>query len=153
MASTSQRASSQPPPNSKSVQFALKNPEPSSPEQPRRSRRDRRGYDSDSESSNDPHRSSRRDNHHRHRPPRQDSRTPSPAPSDQTVDLPPRFDEQGRPKRSRDEDPLVDTIGELLGGKGVVGKILLGLTDGLVGGNGGSSSSSGRRDERRRRRR
>jgi len=126
------------------VQFALDNSEPTSPDQPRRSRRDRHGYDSDTDSSYDSRRSSRRDPNHRHRSSRQDSRTPSPAPSDETIDLPERFDEQGRPKPARGEDPLADTIGEFLGGKGPVGKMLLSLTDGLVGG--------GSRDDRRRRR-
>lgn len=159
MARTSARSASQPPATSKSVQFALDDPKHSSPDRSHRSRHDRRGYDSDTDSSYDGHRSSRHKSDRRQRPARQDSRTPSPVPSDQTIDLPERFDEEGRPKPETNENPLANTIQEMLGGKGSVGKMLLSLTDGLIGGgngSGGSGSGSGSgsrsRDDRRRRR-
>lgn len=151
MARTSSPSASQPAATSKSVQFALDDPKHSPVDRPRRSRRDRRGHDSDNDSSHDGHRSARHQSDRRQRPPRQDSRTPSPAPSDETVDLPERFDEEGRPKPETDENPLSDTIQEFLGGKGSVGKMFLTLTDGLIGSNGGGGGG-GSRDDRRRRR-
>ena len=130
------------------MQFALDDdPKPSPSDRSHRSRHDRRGYDSDTDSSYDGHRSSRHKSDHRQRAARQDSRTPSPAPSDETVDLPERFDEQGRPKPATDEDPLVNTIQDFLGGKNSVGRMFLTLTDGLTGSGVGNS-----RDERRRKR-
>lgn len=140
------------------MQFALDDnnePKHSSVDRPHRSRHDRRGYDSDTDSSHDGRRSSR---HHksdrRQRPARQDPSTPSPAPSEETVDLPERFDEDGRPKPGLDENPLAGTIQEFLGGKGSVGKMFLTLTDGLIGsgGGGGGNGGGGSRDDRRRRR-
>ncbi len=145
MESSQARSTSQPPSTGRSVRWALNDEydDPSASKSSHHSRQNRRGYDSDTDSSHDGHRSSRRNLDKRTRPPRQDSRTPSPAPSDETIDLPERFDEQGRPK---DEDPLADTIQNLLGRKGGVAKMFLSLTDGLVG------NSDGVRDDRRRRR-
>ncbi|KAK8206889.1 hypothetical protein M8818_004724 [Zalaria obscura] len=62
--------------------------------------------------------------------------------SDETVDLPPRFDAQGRRVPDKGDDPLAYGIEELLGGlggKGGVGALLKGLLDGGSGGGRGSS--------------
>lgn len=138
------------------MQFALDDNDPkhSSVDRPHRSRHDHRDYDSETDSSHDGRHSSR---HHksdrRQRSAPRDDSTPSPAPSEETVDLPERFDEDGRPKPGTDENPLADTIQGFLGGKSSVGKMFLTLTDGLIGGGGGGGGAGGgSRDDRRRRR-
>jgi len=61
-------------------------------------------------------------------------------PSDaSTVELPPRFDEHGRPVRERGEDPLVESLQELFGGNFL--KEGLGALLGGSSGSGGGSSS------------
>ncbi|KAI4241252.1 MAG: hypothetical protein L6R40_004668 [Gallowayella cf. fulva] len=97
-----------------------------------------------SSSSSRPH----RHRHHRHR--RQESvpsatsnpnssantlvnsaRSPSPAHSDATIDLPQRFDEKGRKIPEEGEDPLADTIEGLLGGgSGGIAKFMKGFLGG-----------------------
>ena len=54
--------------------------------------------------------------------------------SDTTIELPPRFDEHGRRKAERGEDPIADKIEDFLTGKGSAGKLFRSLTDGLLGG-------------------
>ena len=141
-----ERATSQPAPN-KSVQFDFD--QTSSNGSPDRNRHRRRhnardDYDSyDSESSIDHgYRSNQRSRRHRDEP-----RTPSPAPSDETIELPARFDEHGRRKPEKGDDPIADKIEEFLAGKGSAGKLFKNLTDGLLGGGGAKESG---RDRRRR---
>jgi hypothetical protein len=57
----------------------------------------------------------------------------SPADSDATIELPPRFDEKGRRKTNPDDDPLADRIEEMLAGKGAAGKIFGNFLDGIFG--------------------
>ena len=145
---THARASSQPASSSKSVQF-----DPSVPDTPQQIR-NRRRHDAknerqdayDSESSVDDRR------HHRSRGSRdrhEESRSPSPAHSDETIDLPERFDENGRRKPERSEDPIADKIEEFLSGKGSAGKLFKNLTDGLLGGGNADADKGSRRRRRR----
>ena len=142
-----ERATSQPAPN-KSVQFDFdQNSSNGSPDRNRhrRHRNARDDYDSyESESSIDHgHRSNRQSRHHHDEP-----RSPSPAPSDETIDLPARFDEKGRRKPEKGEDPIAEKIEEFLAGKGSAGKLFKNLTDGLLGG--GAKEKEKDRDRRRR---
>ena len=72
--------------------------------------------------------------------PRQPSPTaaPSPAPSDETIELPERFDEKGRPKPEKDVDPIAGLVEGLLNGKG------------FLDGDGSAGEGSSKRDRRRR---
>ena len=143
------RASSTPAPHNKSVQFAS---DTSSEESPNRHRRRRRrsakaeSYgtsDSDRSSDDGRHRRNKRSGGRSHV-----QREPSPAQSDETIDLPERFDEHGRLKPERGEDPIADKIEDFLAGKGSAGKLFKNLTDGLLG---GGSKEKDRDDGRRRR--
>lgn len=146
------RASSQPPPVSKSVQFDLNpqsfssdslDPVPTSPENPPKSPRKPSGIRPRSNSNSIHNRvstpaptensRSRRYNHRHHAPHTNTSRSPSPAPSDATLDLPPRFDKYGRPIVQTGEDPLADAVEGLLAGTSVAGKFLGKLAAGLGG--------------------
>lgn len=49
--------------------------------------------------------------------------------SDETVDLPDRFDKQGRKRPTRDVDPLTSRIEGMLAGQGRFGKLLQRFTD------------------------
>ena len=94
------------------------------------------------------------DNHRHHRSRRsydrhEESRSPSPAHSDETIDLPERFDESGRKKPERGEDPIAEKIEEFLSGKGSAGKLFKNLTDGLLGGGNADVDKSSRRRRRR----
>lgn len=92
---------------------------------------------------------SRRRRHDRRRASQTDiSRSPSPAPSDTTIDLPERFDRYGRRIPERGEDPLADKIEDLLSGKGAAGKFLEKLT-GAFGGGSDEDGDGGRRRRRR----
>ncbi|KAL8692217.1 MAG: hypothetical protein Q9218_002717 [Villophora microphyllina] len=169
------RSSSQPP--SKSVQFNLDTPDTSSPSSPEHIRKRRqRNHDRDdgiddeysSSFSEDPstsRSSSRPHKHHHKHHLRQtpaptsnpnssantlvnSARSPSPAQSDATVDLPERFDAKGRRIPEKGEDPIADTVGELLGGGGGLGKFMksfLGGEDDPLG-DGGKKSRRRRRD-------
>lgn len=66
------------------------------------------------------HASSRSHRHHHHRP--AGDGLSSPTGSDVTVDLPERFDKDGRKKPERGEDPVADALEDLLSGKGPGGK-------------------------------
>ena len=156
------RASSQPPPHNKSVQFAnLPSTSPASPEQSR-NRRQRESkedtydsYDSESSLGRDRHHRSKRSKRHQ-KSYHDDSRSPSPAHSDETIDLPERFDEYGRPTKSEREqemDPLAAKIEDLLSGKGTAGKLIRSLTDGLLGGGDRDQGRDRDKEGRRRRRR
>lgn len=142
------RASSQPAPHNKSVQFDFDTSDTSSPKARRhRHRRSEREFSNDSyDSENSPderrHHRSRGSRHHDHH---DEPRSPSPAHSDETVDLPPRFDKDGRPKAQRGEDPIADKIEDFLAGKGSAGKLFKNLTDGLLGGGGGGGDDGKRR--------
>ncbi|KAL9137202.1 MAG: hypothetical protein Q9175_001596 [Cornicularia normoerica] len=150
------RASSQPPPTTKTVQFALDTPPSSGPNSPKQIRKRRQhassskhsqhdGYDSeDGSSSRDKSRSGRR--HHSRSSSENQLESSSPAESDSTVELPERFDERGRPLPQQDDDPMAH-IEELLGGRGSVGRLLQNF-----GLGGGSDDDDGDRDRRRRRR-
>lgn len=152
---------SQPPPASKSVRFdpvfpsssssssaAAKNPEGSrirgyrpgdgvSPPD--------HGINEQYSPSNDD-RPSRHHNHRRRASQNDVERSPSPAPSDATVDLPPRFDQNGRRRPEKGEDPLADAMEALLSGNGPAGKLFTKFTGVL----GLSDSSSGGAQSRRR---
>lgn len=146
---TQPRASSQPPPISKSVQFDIDSSGPSSPEK-LRNRRQRKTQHSnhvlyESESSIDDGRQHR---NQRRRLSHDDSRSLSPVESDATIDLPDRFDEHGRRIPEKGEDPIAEKIEELLSGKGTAGKYFKSLTGGLFGGDEGRSGG-GRRRRRR----
>ena len=84
--------------------------------------------------------------HRRHRQSSSDSRTPSPAESDSTVDLPERFDQRGRRLPENDEDPLTKGIQDLLSGKGSLSKALQSFG---IGGSSDDNSDGGRRRRRR----
>lgn len=156
------RASSQPPPATKSVQFDLDSDSsvsslasPSSPNEIRKSRPRSGGGETHQHSTkdstnfpsatNDSPRSRRR-HHDRRRASQTDIlRSPSPAHSDTTIDMPERFDQYGRRKPERGEDPLADTIEDLLSGKGAAGKLLGKLTGVFGGGNDDKDGRRGRK--------
>ncbi|KAG9549327.1 hypothetical protein KCU79_g14447, partial [Aureobasidium melanogenum] len=107
-------------------------------EHKRRRRRRHRYHDDDidEDERDDGHSNS---HHHRRRHRSRDSsaqrRTGSPdsVNSSETVELPPRFDQEGRKVPERGEDPLADKIEDLLNGKGVAGGIFKRLTGDLLG--------------------
>ncbi|EXJ56489.1 hypothetical protein A1O7_06833 [Cladophialophora yegresii CBS 114405] len=66
-------------------------------------------------------------------------RVASPADSDATIELPPRFDEKGRRKTSPGDDPLADRLDEILAGKGAAGKLFGNFLDGIFGPEGRKS--------------
>lgn len=140
------RASSQPPPVSKSVQFDLNPqsfPSDSLDPVPTKSHRKPSGIRPRSSSNSDHNRvsapatnensRSHRYNHLHHEAHTNTSRSPSPALSDATLDLPPRFDKYGRPIVQTGVDPLADAVEGLLAGTGVAGKFLGMLATGLGG--------------------
>lgn len=146
------RASSQPPPISKSVQFDLDpqsfssdslDPVPTSPGNPPKSHRKPCGIRPRSNSNSNHNRvsalaptensRSHRYKHRHHAAHTNTSRSPSPVLSDATLDLPPRFDKYGRPIAQTGEDPLADAVEGLLAGTGVAGKFLGKLAAGLGG--------------------
>ena len=156
--SLQRRASSQPPPTTKTVQFALDTPPSSGPSSPKQIRKRRQhassstqsqrdGYDSEDGTSSrkDKPRSGRR-RHHRSSADSQPGSS-SPAGSDSTVELPERFDERGRPLPQQDDDPMAH-IEQLLGGGGSIGRLLQNF-----GLGGGSDDGDRDRDRPRRRRR
>lgn len=61
--------------------------------------------------------------------------------SDQTVELPARFDPDGKKMPERGEDPMADKIQDLLGGKGLAGGLFKRLTSEFMG----DKKSGGRR--------
>ena len=64
---------------------------------------------------------------------RQPEPVASPTPSDDTIDLPERFDKNGRKKPEPGEDPMADRLDNILAGKGATGKLFGNLVDGLFG--------------------
>ena len=62
--------------------------------------------------------------------------TASPA-SDETIDLPERFDKQGRKKAEPGEDFLADKLEEFLKTKGPARRLFGNFADGLLGGSRG----------------
>ena len=85
----------------------------------------------DSHDRDDDRDSSSRQNNHHHHPHRRHAsqndamtmRSPSPTLSDTTVDLPPRFDQHGRRRPEKGDDPLADALEDMLSGKGPAGKL------------------------------
>jgi hypothetical protein len=67
----------------------------------------------------------------------------SPAPSDETVDLPERFDKNGRKKPEPGEDPIADRLDNILAGKGTTGKLFGNFVDGLFGPEGRKKKGTG----------
>ena len=57
----------------------------------------------------------------------------SPAPSDETIDLPERFDKYGRKMPEPGDDPLADRLDHILAGRGAAGMLFGNLVDGLFG--------------------
>lgn len=53
--------------------------------------------------------------------------------SEETIDLPPRFDQEGRKMDQRGEDPIADKIQDMLSGKGLAGGIFKRLTQDFLG--------------------
>ncbi|KAL8786658.1 MAG: hypothetical protein Q9195_008112 [Heterodermia aff. obscurata] len=181
---TQHRSSSQPPPGNKSVQFNLDPASPIPPDSPAqiRKRRQRAGSTNARSPYLDPAanqqpsdtnasdatlvNSDRPPRHHRHRRSRSQggdkprTRSRSPTESDATVDLPDRFDQYGRKKPEKGDDPLADKIEEFFGGKGKGGKWLNKLMgeDSDEGDRDGQTDVGGReyrdreREKRRRRR-
>lgn len=119
-------------------------------EHKRRRRRRHRYHDEDqnehehNDDTNDQH----QHRHHRRRRSRDPSahRTGSPdsVNSSETVELPPRFDPEGRKVPERGEDPLADKIEDLISGKGLAGGIFKRLTGDLLGDGAGGSSKKRR---------
>lgn len=113
-----------------------------------------------SETESDPERSSRRrkqrrrhpddpPSHRSHRSSRDHAsvydRPSSPAGSDATVELPDRFDEEGRKKPERGEDVVADILEDFLSGKGLGGKYINRIFGGT---DDDAEGSSGRRRRR-----
>lgn len=89
-------------------------------------------YSSPEEKRHSEHRRKRRrSNDHR----RSRDHSPTDSDSGETVDLPPRFDSYGKRVPERGEDPIADTVQDIISG----------LLGGGGGGGGGSSSSRGRK--------
>lgn len=65
-----------------------------------------------------------------------DHRESSPGDSDATEELPPRFDREGRKKPEGGNDPLANTIDDILAGKGMAGKAFGNFMDGIFGPDG-----------------
>ena len=132
---------------------------PPSPDD-RRHRRRRRAREADqsgtdTETNNDDGRRHRHRHHHRdrnverdrahdqdqgdrsHRSRRNDDerRPSSPTDSDETVELPERFDKYGRKKSERGDDPIAEKIEEFLQGSSGVGKLFKSVTDKYLGGD------------------
>jgi len=89
-------------------------------------------HERDGSHNNTQHRRRRR---RRSRDPSTQRRTGSPdsVNSSETVELPPRFDQEGRKVPERGEDPLADKIEDLLSGKGLAGGIFKRLTGDFLG--------------------
>ena len=109
----------------------------SAPEKSTRRRKHRRRHP-DNPSPNRPHRSSRK-HPSAYDPP------PSPTESDVTVELPERFDKEGRKKPERGEDVVADLLEDFLSGKGPGGKYF----NKIFGGT--DDDAEGSSDRRRRR--
>jgi hypothetical protein len=62
-----------------------------------------------------------------------DQRPSSPADSDATVELPARFDRDGKKKPETGDDVVADRIDEILAGKGTAGKLFGNFVDGIFG--------------------
>lgn len=75
--------------------------------------------------------------------------------SDTTVELPPRFDENGRRMPDQAGDPFAEKLQEMFAGKGLAGGLFKRIAGDFMGGGGGDDSdgeSSGGRRRRRGRR-
>lgn len=96
----------------------------SDPEQSARRRKVRRRHPDDRSSYEDhrPHRSSRRSSRNHHPSSARDGDPLSPTDSDATVDLPERFDKEGKRKPERGDDAIADILDDIMSGKGPGGK-------------------------------
>lgn len=113
----------------------------------KRRRRRRHHYRDDSET-NGRERDNEGNNHHRRRHKSRERSLSRPTPhrtdsvdsaaSSETVELPPRFDQEGRKVAERGEDSLADKIEDMLKGKGLAGGIFKRLTGDILGDSGGS---------------
>lgn len=63
-------------------------------------------------------------------------RVTSPTDSEATVELPARFDDRGRKKAEKGDDPLADQVDNLLYRKGATGKLFGNFLEGLIGPDG-----------------
>lgn len=77
----------------------------------------------------------------------------SPADSDATVEMPERFDEEGKRKSERGDDAIVDVLEDIFSGKGPGGKYFKKIFGGggSGDGDGGEGGSGGGRRRRSRR--
>jgi hypothetical protein len=120
---------------SKSVSFASDDDvaQFSPDDRPRPRRHRNRDYDSSdaTASDSDVHEGRRRSR--RRQDKRSAPRDASPAESDSTIDLPPRFDRHGRKKPEKGDDPISEKIEDLLSGKISAGKIIKSLSENFLG--------------------
>jgi hypothetical protein len=116
----------------------------SDPEQSSRRRRHRRNRPHDEDRHHDDSRRTRSSRSSRSGRDR-DGRTFSPYDSDATVELPERFDKDGRKKPEKGEDPIADALDDLFSGKGAGGKYL----KKIFGGGASDEESDGGRRRRR----
>lgn len=77
------------------------------------------------------------------------SGSPSSISSGETIELPPRFDPNGRPVPERGEDTSADKVEDFLTGRSSAGKMFLKITGDLLG-SGGSGGASGSRSRGKR---
>lgn len=109
----------------------------------RRRHRDRdRGAESDGQTNSDDRHRRRRRKHHDPVPPSDRRTSGDNGSSDETEDLPPRFDKDGRKVAERSEDPLADKIQDMLSGKGIAGGLFKRFASDFMGDD---KRSSGRR--------
>lgn len=129
--------------HSRSAGYEAEDDTDSTPDDPRRGTRDPSSRSQDLDSSERRHRrrrsheptSSRNDSSKSAKGPELE-RVVSPADSDATIELPPRFDDKGRKKAETGDDPLAAKIDEILTGKGAAGKVFGNFLDGLFGPDG-----------------
>lgn len=174
------RSSSQPPPGGKSVHFNPVISSSSSPSHPKdlegsispsysssgqnsssspsfsSTNYDDDDDDHDHNPSSPPNHHHQHQHHHgRHASQNDDTTTmhspPSPTLSDTTVDLPPRFDQHGRRRPEKGDDPLADALEDMLSGKGAAGRLFSKFTGGGlgVGAGAGREEDQGRRRKKR----
>lgn len=123
----------------------------------RRSHRRRRHHPDDQHRSRDDDDDDRHHHHHRsshhssknHHPSTRQGRPRSPTGSDATVELPDRFDTEGRKKSERGDDAVADILEDIISGKGPGGKYL----KKLFGSGGGATDDDGDHDSAARKRR
>lgn len=70
--------------------------------------------------------------------------------SDETEDIPDRFDNNGEKKAELGDDPLANRLEQIINGKGLGRKLFGNFAEGLLGGNAGGGSGNGDDGSRRR---